>query len=134
MASSKYEDRYFYFRTQANEEDDDDINASLMLPISEITGIGPVTGITNCRIWFKSAHTVKGSADVLGGQNGYVDLTVTRGKIKEVIHSLVSAMNAGPHHDGVTVVADKSTTDYDDSTRSSVFLTPDITDVSIVVG
>ena len=43
---------------------------------------------------------------------------------------LIQVLNAGPHHDGFTVIADDSTVDYDDSTRDKVFIHPDITGVS----
>ena len=58
---------------------------------------------------------------------------------KEVIADLISAMNAGPHHDGVTVIADKMTTTNgatsiqgNDQTVAARFLNSNITDVAII--
>mgnify|MGYP003644041048 FL=1 len=43
-------------------------------------------------------------------QNEYVTLTVTLGKLKEVMAQLVQVMNSGPHSDGFIVIADNVTT------------------------
>ena len=47
-------DRYFYFRDVANEDADTDDGASVMVPVKNITGIGPGTAITELDIWFQS--------------------------------------------------------------------------------
>ena len=39
-------DRYFYFRDVADEANDSDDGASCMIPVRNITGIGPGTSIT----------------------------------------------------------------------------------------
>ena len=59
--------------------------------------------------------------------------------MKQVTAAIVSAMNAGPHHDGVTVVADLATTTNhadsiqgDDKVVSARFLNADITSCAIV--
>tara|TARA_R110001592_G_scaffold294513_1_gene564348 strand:+ start:58 stop:468 length:411 start_codon:yes stop_codon:yes gene_type:complete len=129
--NSKY-DKYFYFRTAADEDDDDGSQNSLMLPMGSITGIGPVTGITNVRIHFSQYGRNSGKTDRVGGQNSFVDLVVTRGKIKEVINVLVDAMSGRVHDDGITTVIDLSTTDFDGSTRVAKFLHNDITSATIV--
>ena len=121
--------RYFYFRDVADEIDDDDNSASLMLPIDNITGIAP-GGITTLNINHKNVKNEQ--------TNDFVSLTVTRGKLKEVIAEIVSAMNSGPHHDGVTVVADIATTTNgstsiqgNDQTVAARFLSNDITSCAI---
>ena len=117
MTSSKY-DNYFYFRAVADEDDDDDSAASVMLPVNKIQGMGP-SATTTLVIYFESERNEPMSDSVA--------LTVTAGKMKKVIHSIVSAMNSGPHTDGVTVIADDVTTDYDGTTRNAVYIDPNIT-------
>ena len=131
MANAGKYDKYFYFRAVADEDDDDDSAASVMVPVNKITALEPSSGISNIRVWFESElNTVK--EDKVSLQNGYVDLTCTRGKLKEVMSSIVSAMNAGPHSDGITVIADDTTTDYDDTTRAGKYLVSDITACSAI--
>ena len=122
--------RYFYFRDVADEADDDDNSASIMVPVDNITGIQP-NSTTSLYIYHDN---VKGEQ-----KNDYISLTVTRGKLKEVTRALVQAMNAGPHHGGVTVVADATTTTNgatslqgDNVSVPERFLHRDITGVSIV--
>tara|TARA_R110000823_G_C15887237_1_gene495697 strand:- start:46 stop:426 length:381 start_codon:yes stop_codon:yes gene_type:complete len=121
--------RYFYFRDVADEINDDDNSSSIMMPIENIMGIYPQS-ITLLNVFYKSVKNEM--------SNDYVQLTVTRGKIKQVIAALVSAMNAGPHHDGVTVVADVCATTNgatsiqgNDVAVPTRFLHPDITGVTI---
>ena len=124
-------DKYFYFRDVADEVDDDDASASVVVPVKNITGIGPHNSITTLNIWFKNLKN-----EVV---NDYVTLTVTRGKMKEVMHSLVSAMNSGPHSDGFVVIADNvatttnaSSIQGDDVSVSTSYISGDITSVAVV--
>mgnify|MGYP003656031930 CR=1 FL=1 len=109
MENSKY-DNYWYFRTVADEDDDDTGTASLMLPIMNIVSMIP-TSTTALTIYFKQPTTGAPRPESnITGQYGQVILTVTQGKIKDTIADLVSALNAGPRHsDGVRVIADDST-------------------------
>ena len=131
-------DRYFYFRDVANEDADSDASASVMVPVKNITGIGPGRAITNLDIWFQSGKNESHQSNAR--------LTVTRGKLKQVTEEIVSAMNAGPNHDGVTVIYDASTTvDDADSIEGGILgdngikpffprsLSADITGVAITV-
>ena len=95
-------ERYFYFRDVADEVNDDDASASVMVPVRNITAIGPGSAITNLDIWFQSGKNESHQSNAR--------LTVTRGKLKQVTEEIVSAMNAGPNHDGVTVIYDAMTT------------------------
>jgi len=108
MANAGKYDKYFYFRA-----------------------LEPSSAITNIRVWFESELNTH-VQDKVSLQNGYVDLTCTRGKLKEVMATIVSAMNAGPHSDGVTVIADDVTTDYDGTLRSAKYLHNDITACSAI--
>ena len=124
-------DKYFYFRDVADEVDDDDASASVVVPVKNITAIGPHNSITTLNIWFKNLKN-----EVV---NDYVTLTVTRGKMKEVMAELVSAMNSGPHSDGFVVIADNvatttnaSSIQGNDVTVVPSYISTDITSVSVV--
>ena len=95
-------ERYFYFRDVANEDADSDASASVMVPVRNITGIGPGSAITNLDIWFQSGKNESHATNAR--------LNVTQGRLKQVTEEIVSAMNAGPNHDGVTVIYDAMTT------------------------
>ena len=94
-------ERYFYFRDVADEANDSDDGTSVMVPVKNITGIGPASTET-MNIWFQSGKNESHQSNAL--------LTVTKGKLKQVTEEIVSAMNAGPNHDGVTVIYDAMTT------------------------
>ena len=117
MTKSKY-DNYFYFRTVADEDDDDDSAASAMVPVNKIQGIGAAS-TTSIQIFYDSPRNESVASSVI--------LNINAGKMKKVIHSLISAVNKGPHSDGVTVIADDVTTDFDGTLRNAVYLDPDIT-------
>ena len=95
-------ERYFYFRDVADEANDSDDGASVMVPVKNITAIAPGNAITNLDIWFQSGKNESHQSNAR--------LTVTRGKLKQVTEEIFSAMNAGPNHDGVTVIYDAMTT------------------------
>ena len=127
--SAKY-DKYFYFRSVIDEDDDDTAVDSVMVPVKNITGMEPYNAITNVRVWFDNTTDptlAGGSFDKTANQQSYADLTVTRGKLKEVMATIAAATNAGPHSDGVTVIADDTTTDFDGSTRLGKYIHNDIT-------
>ena len=122
--------KYFYFRDVTDEIDDDDASASIVVPVSNITGIGPAS-ITTLNVFFKNAKNEP--------SNDYVTLTVTRGRLKEVMQELVAAMNSGPHSDGFVVVADNVTTTTgtdsiqgNDQTVTASYLSKYISGASIV--
>ena len=133
--SAKY-DKYFYFRSVTDEDDDDAAVNSVMVPVKNITGMEPYDAITKIRVWFDNTTDptiAGGSFDKIANQQSYADLTVTRGKIKEVMEAIASATNNGPHSDGITVIADDTTTDYDGSLRAGKYLHNDITAVEDIV-
>ena len=134
MANSKYTDRFWYFRDINDEDDDDNTGTSLMIPVGSITGF-VTTAINKLKIYFEypalGNQLFKAEAgEQAAGNHGFVELNVTRGKIKQVMAALVEVYNAGPHHDGFTVIADDSTVDFDGTTRGKVFIHPDITGVN----
>jgi hypothetical protein len=128
MIKSKYE-KFFYFRSQVDEDHDDDSAASIMLPVNCITGILPVS-TTLLRIYFDQGTSVDPLSETLQGQNGYLDLAVTANKSKDVIEALVEAANSSAPSDGVILVADDSTTDFDGTTRLPKYLHADIVGIN----
>lgn len=95
-------EKFFYFRDATNEDADLTSAISATIPVSRITGIAPVGDNTSLFIYFKSLKNEYA--------NEYVDLTVTNGKLKEVMAQLVQVINGGPHSDGFVVIADNVTT------------------------
>ena len=110
--------KFFYFRNEADEDDDDAAVDSGMVPVENITGLLP-TSTTALTVFWKNQKNENVQDSVV--------LTITQGKVKKVIASIVSAMNRGPHSDGITIIADDSTTDYDGTARAGVYLDADIT-------
>ncbi len=114
--------KYFYFRDQADEDDDDGIGDSIAVPVDSISGIVPVA-ITTLDI-----HLRKNGLVV----DGKIQLTVTRGKLQEVMHEIVSHINGSSHNKSpLTVMADAATTDVDATTRSAIFFSDDVTAVTL---
>ena len=114
--------KYFYFRDVANEDADDDILASIAIPVDSIAGVVPVA-ITTLELYIKKQGLVNDQK---------VTLTVTRGKLQEVMHEIVSAINGYTHSKApLKVMCDAVTTDYDATTRSTVFFSEDVTAVAI---
>jgi hypothetical protein len=123
-------EKCFYFRSATNEDADLTAANSVTIPVSRITGIGPHASNTSLNIWFKSLKGEK--------ENEYVTLTVTLGKIQEVMQQLIEAMNGGPNSDGFIVIADNvvttdgaSSIQGNDQTVAARYLSGDISSVAI---
>jgi len=111
--------KYFYFRNEADEDDDDAAVDSGMVPVANITGLLP-TSTTALTVFWKSQKNESIQDSVV--------LTCTQGKVKDVIQAMVQAMNDGPHSDGITVIADDSTTDFvGDATKAAVYFNEHVT-------
>tara|TARA_R100001244_G_scaffold70083_1_gene56984 strand:- start:4 stop:426 length:423 start_codon:yes stop_codon:yes gene_type:complete len=106
-------DKYFYFRTQADQDDDDGIDDSLCLPVRQIRGMNP-TSDTALTIWFDSAYNTYTGGDGEVVISDSVILNVTQGKTQEVLETLIRAMNSSypAYTDGFITVADDVTTTY----------------------
>ena len=114
--------KFFYFRDVANEDADDDISASIAIPVDSICGVVP-TAITTLQVYLKKQGLVNDQK---------VTLTVKRGKLQEVMQEIVSHVNGYTHSKApLKVMCDAVTTDYDASTRSTVFFSEDVTAVAI---
>ena len=121
--------KFFYFRDVADEADDDDISASIAIPVDSIAGIVPVA-ITTLELYLKKNGLVNDQK---------VTLTVTRGKLQEVMHELVSYANGYTHNKApLTVMGDAAATTHNassiegnDNTKSTIFFSSDVTAVAI---
>tara|TARA_R110002012_G_scaffold6262_1_gene28452 strand:+ start:240 stop:659 length:420 start_codon:yes stop_codon:yes gene_type:complete len=130
--------KYFYFRTDADEDDDDAASNSAMYPVDKFRGAIPSnssagTAANVITLFFESTLNMAGS-----GQNGEiivqdtVVLNVTVGKAKDVLVAIAEAANGHPHSDGVVVIGDDATTDFDGTTKAAVYVHPGITSVGAI--
>ena len=106
-------DKYFYFRTQADQDDDDGIDDSLCLPVRQIRGMNP-TSDTALTIWFDSLYNTYTGGDAEVVISDSVILNVTQGKTQEVLETLIRVINSSypAYTDGFITVADDVTTTY----------------------
>ena len=106
-------DKYLYFRTQADEDNDDGIDDSLYLPARQIRAIVP-TSTTAITIFFESMYnTFANVAEDLNVISDSVTINCTAGKVKQVMETLVRSINSNKlYGDGIIVVADDVTTTY----------------------
>ena len=121
--------KYFYFRTEADEDDDDDIATSLMIPVDNLMGMYP-TSNTALTLTFKPVlRNVSDGQDGNVANNDTVILNISSNQAKEVMTAIARAANAGgtAYSDGVIVVADDATTDYDGTTKDAIVLDSNIT-------
>ena len=130
--------KYFYFRTEADEDADDDKARSAMIPVDRFRGAIPTnssggTAANVITMYFDSAINMAGA-----GQNGEiiiadtVVLNVTAGKAKDVLVANAESANGHPHSDGVVDIGDDATTDYDGSTKAAVYVHSGITSVGAI--
>ena len=119
-------EKYLYFRTEADEDDDDDAARSIALPARRIVAIAP-SADTTLTVWFESVNNMHTAGDNELVLKDSVVLTVTAHRHKKVLQSIIRAINGGPHTNGFISVADDTTTDFDGSTRSAVYIDSDLT-------
>ena len=100
----------WYFRDPTAVGNDDNSYDSIMLPVDQITGIGAKNNSGRIAIYFEHQP---GKPTVHGAQaNGYVQLSITAGKQKEVLQFLAQAANSSTHHAGFQTIADDVTGEY----------------------
>ena len=131
--------KYFYFTTDADEDDDDAKSNSAMIPVDRFVGAIPTNSgsagaaADEITMYFESALNQANS-----GQNGEIViqdtvlLIVTVGKAKDVCVAIAEAANGHPHSDGVVVIGDDATTDYDGTTKAAVYVHSGITSVGAI--
>jgi len=118
----------WYFRDVTDEDNDDYTSDSVVVPVDQITGIVPFGSVIY--IYFRGQNLSSTQDNVT--QNQIVALNYEAGYGKEVCEHLAALANAGPHHSGITVVADNATTDFDGSTRAAITSHKYITGVSFI--
>ena len=126
-------EKYLYFRTVADEDDDDGDTASsgiaptsIAIPAKQIVGMAPSAAGT-LTIWFQSARNSQtDGADELVLKDSVV-LNITTKRHKKVMDAIIQSINGGPHSDGWIVVADDMTTNYANATVAAQYLHNDIT-------
>ena len=121
MTNNNY-DKYWYFRNVTNEDSDSSQATSIILPLSKLVSMIP-TSTTTMRIYFEKATAgTPVFESTVTGQHGSIELTIKQGKVKETIAALIALLNSGPkHNDGIKVIVDDSTIDFDDTTRKAVY-------------
>ena len=119
-------EKYLYFRTVADEDDDDAAADTLALPARRIVAMAPASD-TTLTVWFESVNNMHTSGDNELVLKDSVILNVTTHRHKKVLQSIVRAINGGPHTNGFINVADDSSTDFDGTTRLASYLDLDIT-------
>jgi len=121
--------KFFYFRDVADEVNDDDISASVAIPVDAIAGIVPVA-ITTLELYLRKNGVVNDQK---------VTLTVTRGKLQEVMQEIVAYANGNTFSKApLTVMGDMATTTHNadsiegnDVTKDTIFFSNDVSAVAI---
>ena len=113
-------EKYLYFRAVTDQDSDDGSDDSLYIPAKRVTGLVP-TSATVLTIFFESVLNESGNMiedlDVISDS---VALTCTQGKVKEVMRTIVAAINSNKlYTDGIIVVADDVTTTHETSSASA---------------
>tara|TARA_R110000824_G_C15086938_1_gene664979 strand:+ start:122 stop:553 length:432 start_codon:yes stop_codon:yes gene_type:complete len=128
-----YMERYLYFRTVADEDNDDGDTASsgiaptsIAIPASAIVGMAPSAAGT-LTIWFQSARNRIAGATGEEVIKDSVVLNITTKRHKKVMDAIIQSINGGPHSDGWIVVADDMTTNAANATVAAQYLHDDIT-------
>ena len=124
-------EKYLYFRTVADEDDDDAAADTLALPARRIVAMAP-SADTTITVWFESVNNMHTAGDNELVLKDSAVITVTTHRHKKVLQSIVRAINGGPHSDGFIVVADDTTTDFDGTTRAAVYIDNDITAMAAI--
>ena len=112
-------EKNLYFRTVADEDNDDAITAdSVLVPVSKITGFYPSnsgsagTAADELTIFFESINNIQTAGDNEVVKSDSVLLNITAGQSFNVMQAIVDAINATgvAYQDGYIVIADDATT------------------------
>ena len=124
--------KYFYFRDVGDEDHDDDVSASITIPVNDITGVVP-SAITTLDIYYNSGDkTVPNAVGGTAAGTGKVALTCTRGKLFEVMSEIASHANSTkPSNAGLVIMCDDATTGYDGEAQTAFHFSNDVTDCTI---
>ena len=111
-------EKYLYFRTTTDEDNDDAITAdSVLVPVSKITGFYPSnsgsagTAADELTIYFDSINNIQTAGDNEVVKSDSVLLNITVGQSFNVMQAIIDAINAtgAAYQDGFIVVADDAT-------------------------
>ena len=126
-------EKYLYFRTVADEDNDDGDTGSsgiaptsIAIPAKQIVGMAPSAAGT-LTIWFQSARNRIAGASGEEVIKDSVVLNITTGRHKKVMDAIIQSINGGPNSDGWIVVADDMTTNAANATVAAQYLHSDIT-------
>jgi hypothetical protein len=126
-------DKYLYFRTVADEDNDDGDTASsgiaptsIAIPAKQIVGMAP-SADNAVTIWFQSVRNRIAGATGEEVIKDSVVLNVTTHRHKAVMDAIIRSINGGPHQDGWIVVADDMTTNAADETVTAQYIHADLT-------
>ena len=125
---TKY-DKFWYFRTVADEDDDDDVLRSITIPVANVMSIAP-NSTTTMVIRFKQPTSELPPSEIASNKYGRVTLNMAnQGSMKAIIKRLVETMTSSDRDNptGITVIADDVTTDVDGTTKAASYIHPDIT-------
>jgi len=121
--------KYLYFRTDADEDDDAASTDSATFLLSRLTGMHP-TADAAITLFFEPTipYLAAAEADQFANCDSVI-LNVTEGTAFEVMRDLATAFAGGSGALQVPflTVADDMTTLLDNTTRSAVYLVPNIT-------
>tara|TARA_R100000664_G_C2650198_1_gene71173 strand:- start:59 stop:463 length:405 start_codon:yes stop_codon:yes gene_type:complete len=120
--------KYLYFRTDADEDDDAASTDSAVFPLSSLRGMHPTADAAITLFFDPQIRIAGGVTDGADFTNAdTVILNVTEGTAFEVMRDLAEAFEGHPHQKPFLVVADDMTTLLDDTTRDAVYLVNNIT-------
>ena len=120
-------DKYLYFRTAADEDADDASVDSGVFLLSRLTGMHP-TATAAITLFFEPQipYLAAAEADQFANCDSVI-LNITEGTAFEVMRDLSVQFAGDPHQQPFLTVADDMTTLLDDTTRSAIYLVPNIT-------
>ena len=128
-------EKYLYFRTQADQDDDDGNDDSHVFSASRMTGMYPGSDTTLILSFLSVLNFDAGVDANQEVTSDLVTLNVTAHRHKKVMQSITRAINSGgtAYGDGFITVADDVTTTYltssasADETVSAQYIDSDIT-------
>ena len=123
-------DKWLYFRTVTDEDNEDGTDDVLCVPASSMVAIAP-TSDTTITMTFKSvANSHRGNLRDEQFSHDTAVLTVNQGKTFEAMAGIIQAINSsGRNDDGFIVIADDCTVAYGGAagSLSTSYIHPDIT-------
>jgi len=99
----------WYFRRHSSISSDDGDDASISLPVDQITGMTPGPSNALLRIYFVNLGGIHNVQTIDATQNAYIQLNIDAGRAREVMEFLVQAANSKTHHQGYRTIFDAHT-------------------------